>query len=135
MRISDWSSDVCSSDLPTSNPCRAPEGRDRNLIRRREGEMAVWRRLFRFAVCNLYQDQQSIRTNCGLRGRKVTRGLPMSGNLAQITPFRDSIRRGVMTKPAETVQLMLRRSEALVTGKSASFRGELGGRSIIKKKK
>src|SRR3546814_9301673 len=63
--------------LPTSNPCRAPEGRDRNLIRRREGEMAVWRRLFRFAVCNLYQDQQSIRTNCGLRGRKVTSGLPM----------------------------------------------------------
>src|SRR3546814_16779474 len=68
--------------------------------------MAVWRRLFRFAVCNLYQDQQSIRTNCGIRGRKVKSGLPMSGNLEQITPYRASIRRGVMTKPAETVPLM-----------------------------
>src|SRR3546814_5424021 len=48
MRISDWSSDVCSSDLPRARPCRAAgDAQLARQWRRRIAGPAAVRRLFR----------------------------------------------------------------------------------------
>src|SRR3546814_16204521 len=112
MRISDWSSDVCSSDLVLSESKGGIEGwpvqglpgrrpaRPRNWRCRRQPSSAIPIFSLKFV--------KSLLTLCG-KIPIYTNGL---GQLA-----RGSDRKSV------------------VMGKSVTVRGDLGGRSIIKKKK
>src|SRR3546814_17998707 len=101
MRISDWSSDVCSSDLP--NP----------------GTPGV------FCICGPLLSGR-VRLNPGNRGGNL------DGNGATAPTV---TAKGGAVALTDTAIRRAKRSEERRVGKSVSVRVDLGGRSIIKKKK
>src|SRR3546814_14187042 len=106
MRISDWSSDVCSSDLPPGRPSR-----------RLLGE-----RIPAVAVLDLQHPQLGvdaapaldIGVGVGLRHRLLAGGRPPPGPLALVLAGRDR--------------------QSVVEGKSVSVRVDHGGPRLIKNK-
>src|SRR3546814_11045623 len=105
MRISDWSSDVCSSDLP---PCR-------RLSLRHVPEVDRW-------TISWF----GLRRHPENRRYRVPRRLPVVG-------MGRAILLQAMRNPADLSPDRDRKS--VVEGKSVSVRVELGGRRLIKKKK
>src|SRR3546814_15199735 len=115
MRISDWSSDVCSSDLEQRRALRRP-------VARRSGAVP-------FAGD---KDERFARV------RIAPRGLPQRQNVAARRVDRASRRDrfvqqvadiGVGEQPAQNQD-----RKSVVSGTSMSVRVDLGGRRIIKKK-
>src|SRR3546814_20346289 len=109
MRISDWSSDVCSSDLDgTGDPSR-PLGLGHEFEE------------CRTAVQHDLGDQRFH------KGKRCDAGLPRQPRLADdYQPTDDQI--GYAEMPAGD-------RKSVVEGKGGSVRVDLGGRRIIKKKK
>src|SRR3546814_15119853 len=106
MRISDWSSDVCSSDLPHQGR-QILFDQQRRVVEplRRRQELAERRR-------DLHIEDQ--RQFCDLIGQEIAR-------------------RALTLPYAAKADVGDRKS--VVEGKSGSVRGEPGGRRVIKKKK
>src|SRR3546814_18663893 len=105
MRISDWSSDVCSSDLrhaPPHAPCRQASGRARGEAVRRPGSASG------HAQHRMVALPRRVFQRCG-----------------DIAGFEQRI----------VLQYLLTADrKSVVSGKSVSVRVDLGGRRIIKKK-
>src|SRR3546814_12362888 len=121
MRISDWSSDVCSSDLP-ARP-RRPDDR-----RRRPGGGA--RRL----------PPALERQRGGRHRRQRSRGRASDARRPQALPLRaHRVRRPASGGPARVAaggsKVGAERADrkSVVEGKSVSVRVDLGGRRILKK--
>src|SRR3546814_20133106 len=83
MRISDWSSDVCSSDLPSSLPLRL-DGEVPNL-----GKFAACRRVAR--TIYLGSAPTATASNRGIEDRRVKLGCVMPGESPAV--FGDALRR------------------------------------------
>src|SRR3546814_16206908 len=122
MRISDWSSDVCSSDLPQ----RSDERLDRLLV------------LERLDDCDHPFDIDAVAGEGGqLSDRNRTPGIAVDG-IGAIEARRRSVVEGqldLLTLDSEGVVFAggLDR-KSVVEGKSVSGRVDLGGRRHIKKK-
>src|SRR3546814_16213850 len=101
MRISDWSSDVCSSDLELHST--SPNGVQGSLarLRARRGHVVAT-----------------------VRGERIG----SFGCVRRGTPRAAPLKGGVVLRSS-------RDRKSVVEGKSVSVRVDLGGRSIIKKKK
>src|SRR3546814_11910634 len=119
MRISDWSSDVCSSDLrhPRLAHCRSPGcARVRYIGDRNTGLTDL--------LENLLADHR-LEHAAAISGLNV-----MNGDPGIIECAKDGLG---AKRSRRSVGIADRKS--VVSGKSVSVRVDLGGRSIIKKKK
>src|SRR3546814_12634564 len=111
MRISDWSSDVCSSDLKADGPHPNPSPKGEGL----ESP----------AISHIH----ALTLASAAKSAKAARALkPAHSRTASWQMLPSSDRNGATRARA-------RRSESVVEGKSVSVRVDLGGRRIIKKKK
>src|SRR3546814_10974160 len=116
MRISDWSSDVCSSDLTTSTTTCAA-----SVLRVSLGRCAI----------------SSVAPYCGrpadsTGGRRLTCRLGLSGKgygRGGALPASRAVTPALRERPAPADRT------SVVSGQSVSVRVDLGGRRIIKKKK
>src|SRR3546814_13901408 len=113
MRISDWSSDVCSSDLP-----KIEEHLEKNQ------EVLV----------------QVTKESIGTKGPRVTQQLSLPGRFSVFMPEVDHV--GVSRKIEDRSERSRLKGiisdldrKSVVTGKRVSVRVDLGGRRILKKKK
>src|SRR3546814_11034060 len=124
MRISDWSSDVCSSDLSHSHRLRLPDGAGALAGGARCGAVS--------AVLHPGPDDLPLGQH-GIRRRLVDPGRAQQSQplAAAGLPPEDRVagQRGAAA-PAGRVD-----RKSVVWGKSVSVRVDLGGRRIIKKKK
>src|SRR3546814_16100219 len=114
MRISDWSSDVCASDLPHRSLLV------RLLLGRVQGSRGLWR-------AGARPDLPADRAAGAARGRE---------GLAMATEARAAAEKAFdllpVLKEAGVAALLDRKR--VVSGKSVSVRGDTGGRRSIKKK-
>src|SRR3546814_11938318 len=104
MRISDWSSDVCSSDLPALSSGRTPAGR-------------TWPRLQPHRL----QDREGS-------------GVAGTARADERMRMGESSMRKVLFAAMAVAGLCLARSEERRVGKECVIRVDFGGRRIIKKK-
>src|SRR3546814_6401512 len=77
MRISDWRSDVCSSDLPVPKAKRAMESRDRAAHRsenRVKIECSLWRQVAAWPANRVGKDRKS-----GVWGKSVSVRVDLGG--------------------------------------------------------
>src|SRR3546814_14667369 len=111
MRISDWSSDVCSSDLILDHPEPLPLKRMGKVCPSEPTEL--WFRPFtKKKIADLTSEEVA-----ALRVKAQERAVSLNKNVV----------------PMKTHSYLDRKS--VVEGKSVSVRVDLGGRRIIKKKK
>src|SRR3546814_14899977 len=113
MRISDWSSDVCSSDLRTLHQLHVLGSRN-----------------FRHNILTIHFHRGN---SCGKFGRKQLLESFATGGEEQITPIvtESRLSEGV----AGVGSQYAKDRKSVVEGKRGSVRVDLGGRRIIKKKK
>src|SRR3546814_15828771 len=111
MRISDWSSDVCASDLASSLATALPEASTRQACRARASIASVCS--FTRSSWRLPMFQARPALKCHSRPSKL--------------PIRLSC--------CHTSQSGVRERKSVGWGKSVSVRVDLGGRRIVKKKK
>src|SRR3546814_19588172 len=134
MRISDWSSDVCSSDLrharfpvdPRAARCRAADGLRLSRAARRRTSLARGRGARSGARAHLRSRQESLSPVSQRLNAAALLSLP-----AEVTrPAYDlaSIKTG-------GVHHGIGDRKSVVSGKSVAVRVDIGGRGIIKKKK
>src|SRR3546814_12763978 len=142
MRISDWSSDVCSSDLHRKSPkgaCLnyrariggADHGRHQGADRPREA--TAWNESSNRGSCraDLYswcrqQSRLSVYLSGGRDDLQWDRPSPLRHNGCAFRP---------VERPADRRTARHADRKSVVKGKSVSVRVDLGGRRIIKKKK
>src|SRR3546814_21172697 len=117
MRSSDWSSDVCSSDLPESH--RAARGASTVEGRRRLSSVGRPLSILELEI----RDENARLVPAGTVGEIWVRGDQVSGEYAGRKVIGDD--GWFPTNDRKSV----------VSGKSVSVRVDLGGRRIIKKKK
>src|SRR3546814_21032818 len=110
MRISDWSSDVCSSDL-------------KNHFRVRGDEARLPERLFRHLARHARPRADAVRQRPRFREGTRAEGAAGRGNL--VPALFGALGRHRPCRPDR---------KSVVSGKSVSVRVDLGGRRIIKKK-
>src|SRR3546814_11356570 len=124
MRISDWSSDVCSSDLTR----RLPAG-DRRATFPAHAEIQILR-------AELLRGRSARPRRPPARRRRASRrlperpGEPRGAAVAQPAPDRRRIRGGCLTSGRDRQD-----RKSVVSGKRVSVRVGLGGRLIINNKK
>src|SRR3546814_11742614 len=119
MRISDWSSDVCSSDLPTVLAAAFAEQSARSTIRLVEGELLPTVNL----NASLSRDWDS-----QIRDRRVDQAR-ITGEVT-VPLYQGG---GVAARVREAKQLAGDR-KSVGSGKRGSVRVDIGGRRIMKKK-
>src|SRR3546814_15799925 len=112
MRISDWSSDVCSSDLSPPAP------RERRGPPRQSPLTPI-----------LYNLVSHVLTCTGVGRNPFTRERLFAGSIASHRGDAAALRRAALSCG------YFRDRKSVVSGKSVSVRDDLGGRRIIKKKK
>src|SRR3546814_10947088 len=120
MRISDWSSDVCSSDLPVSGSLSSGLGASAGAPHPAVGELRV-REAYqsaKFAVFDAVLQQMEER---GQMAEALSPKLLRAGIERAIARF----------NLGEGLALNAQRSEERSVGKSVSVRVDLGGRRIL----
>src|SRR3546814_19442522 len=142
MRISDWSSDVCSSDLPEDPNLvdRRPARRnDPPHLRRRVRQLAV-RRLAAHPAGQFPPDFCTIRAPPSGRGRRssafwvfqIFRSISMKENFVVVAEPRADQGKGASRRLRRTGKVD---RKSVVEGKRVAVRVDVGGRGINKKKK
>src|SRR3546814_18264088 len=130
MRISDWSSDVCSPDLPPAP--RSDRGADRGVGQgpRWGASVAQWRHAGR-------RRQRARNAVPGRRrgARRARHRLPRIARARTRRHLWPDRRTQAVARDPRRLQGFAEDRKSVVTGKRVSVRVDLGGRRIITKKK